>query len=230
MTSGPPYWCSQTKKWGHVGVPNQSSGNWTLFSCKTVFCFSKAIWRLATQVKTLYWSTEWVVQAQTLTGTLCCVLEQDMSVSQWLFPPRTIKCVLVNRLFAWHSHVTLSIIKNDCGTGQMLEIKRACQKYESGKVWGSEHCRVSFYGTLNFWEIWRICMKNIAGEQTLLAIHFVSRPFFMIDKVMWPCHAKSLLLGQPGASHPGGSSKCYKQVGLKRLTYYTYRSLITLWF
>ena len=42
-----------------------------------------------------------------------------------------------NRLFAWHGHVTLSIIKIGCGTEQMPEMKRARQKYESGQVWVS---------------------------------------------------------------------------------------------
>ena len=39
-----------------------------------------------------------------------------------------------NRLFARHGHVTLSIIKNGRGIEQMPELKRACQKYESGQV------------------------------------------------------------------------------------------------
>ena len=39
-----------------------------------------------------------------------------------------------NRPFARHGHVTLSIIKNGRGTEQMPEMKRACQKYESGRV------------------------------------------------------------------------------------------------
>ena len=48
--------------------------------------------------------------------------------------PRFDSCQLTttrtcNRLFAWHGHVTLSIIKNGRGTEQMPEIKRACQKY-----------------------------------------------------------------------------------------------------
>ena len=84
--------------------------------------------------------------------------------------PTYLAVLTLNKLFAWHSHVTLSIIKND-GTEQMPKMKRACQKYQSGEVWAFLHCRVSVYGCLNFWEIWKICMKNIAGhgEQALLA-------------------------------------------------------------
>ena len=44
---------------------------------------------------------------------------------------------LAKRFFAWHGHVTLSIIKNGRDTEQMLELRRACQKYESCQVWAS---------------------------------------------------------------------------------------------
>ena len=34
MTSRRPYWCPKQRNGGHVGVPNQSCGSWTLFLCK----------------------------------------------------------------------------------------------------------------------------------------------------------------------------------------------------
>ena len=39
---------------GHIGVPNKSCGSWTLFLCKTFFCYHKFAYMLVTWVKTLY--------------------------------------------------------------------------------------------------------------------------------------------------------------------------------
>jgi len=39
MTSRQPFWCSKQWNGGHVGVPNQSCGCWTLFLCKDFFLF-----------------------------------------------------------------------------------------------------------------------------------------------------------------------------------------------
>ena len=39
MTSRRPYWCPKQWNGGRVGVPNQSSGSWTLFLCKRFLLF-----------------------------------------------------------------------------------------------------------------------------------------------------------------------------------------------
>ena len=105
-----------------------------------------------------------------------------------------------NRLFAWLGHVTLSIIKNGHSTEQMPEMKKTCQNYESGQVWASYHSRVSFYGSLNCSEIWRICMEkiNIAGEQTLLTNNISYTNLCNFLKIQTPIKIHSLM---PGVSN-----------------------------
>ena len=42
-----PYWCSKQRNGGHIGVPNQSSGNW-------IYIYAKFVLVSVTWMKTLY--------------------------------------------------------------------------------------------------------------------------------------------------------------------------------
>ena len=46
-------------------------------------------------------------------------------------------------------------------------MERAYRKYQNGQVWAPGITEYCLYSSLNFRKIKRICMENVAGEQSL---------------------------------------------------------------
>ena len=105
--------------------------------------------------------------------------------------------LLPNRLFAWHGHVTLSVIKTVVTQNEWQKQKERVEISKIAKFEAPDIKEWFFYWSLNFWKITKIQYGkiNVAGEQGLLSSNIFHTNPSNFPKIQAATKSHSAVLG-----------------------------------